>query len=309
MRYRFYRFKGEEMLAFIFSLFCQFSEAQKPVVLTTAEILSASKSSDWRRLLDENLLYFDFGRGLVIIELAPDFAPEHVKNIKKLVAENYWNGLAIVRVQDNYVVQWGDPNAEKPEQQKKIKTAKRTLPPEFDREFSEKLSFTALPDKDTYASEVGFINGFPVARDRTLKKMWLTHCYGMVGAGRNNPADSGGGAELYSVIGHAPRHLDRNVTLVGRVVHGMELLSSLPRGTAPMGFYEKPEQQITIRSLRLGSQVPKKERLALEALKTESEAFKQLIRARRDRKEEWFHHSAERLEICNMMLPVRIKDL
>lgn len=282
--------------------------AQTSVVLKTADVLTAAKASDWRRLKDENLLYFDFGKGLVMIELAPDFAPEHVKNIKKLVAEKYWDGLAIVRVQDNYVVQWGDPNAEKLELKKKIKSAKETLKPEFDRAYSDRFPFTTLLDKDTYAAEVGFIKGFPVARDKDLQKMWLTHCYGMVGVGRNNPADSGGGAELYVVIGHAPRHLDRNVTLVGRVVFGMELLSSLPRGTGPMGFYERPEERVGIKSIKLGSQMVKKDRLVLEALKTESDVFKQLILARRDRKEEWFHHSAGRLEVCNMMLPVRRVD-
>lgn len=281
------------------------SSTQSSVVLKTADILRNAKDSDWRRLDNDNLLYFDFEKGLVIIELAPDFAHEHVKNIKKLSKEKYWDGLSIVRVQDNYVVQWGDPNAEKLEQKKKIKTAKETLKAEFDRSYSEKLSFTALPDTDTYAKDVGFVKGFPVARDKDLQKMWLTHCYGMVGAGRNDSADSGGGAELYVVIGHAPRHLDRNVTLVGRVVHGIELLSSLPRGTGPLGFYEKPEQRINIQSIKLASDVAKKDRMELEALKTDSDTFKKLIEARRHRKEEWFHNSAQRLEICNMMLPVR----
>ena len=73
--------------------------------------------------------------------------------------------------------------------------------------------------------EVGFVDGFPVALDPGLGRAWLVHCYGMVGAGRDNDVDSGGGAELYAVIGQAPRHLDRNVTLLGRVVSGMELLS------------------------------------------------------------------------------------
>lgn len=277
-------------------------------VIKFLTVFSFAQNSDWRRLEDENLLYFYFGKGLVVIELAPDFAPEHVKNIKKLIAEKYWDGLSIVRVQDNYVVQWGDPNAEKAELKKKIKTAKETLKPEFDRAYSEKLSFTALPDADTYAKGVGFIKGFPVARDKDLQKMWLTHCYGSVGVGRNNPADSGGGAELYVVIGHAPRHLDRNVTLVGRVVLGMELLSSLPRGTGAMGFYEKAEQRVGIKSMRLGSQVAKKDRVELEALKTESLAFKELLATRRNRKEEWFNYSAGRLEICNMVLPVRRVD-
>lgn len=273
--------------------------------LITADILNSSKSTDWRKIEPEDTIYLQLDSGRVVIELNDDFAPEHVKNIKKLIKEKYWDGLSIVRTQDNYVVQWGDPKGEKPELKRKIKLAKETLKPEFDRAYSDKMAFTALPDKDTYAPDVGFINGFPVARDKDLQKMWLTHCYGMVGAGRNVPADSGGGAELYVVIGHSPRHLDRNVTLVGRVVFGMELLSALPRGTGPLGFYEKPEQQIRIQSIQWAKNISKKERIELEALRTDTDTFKKLIEARRNRKEEWFHNSAGHIEICNMMLPVR----
>ncbi|MCC6138119.1 MAG: peptidylprolyl isomerase [Bdellovibrionaceae bacterium] len=239
------------------------------------------------------------------MELATDFAPAHVQNIKALAKEKYWDGLAIVRVQDNYVVQWGDPDAEKPSQ-KKIKEAKSTLPAEFDRVLDDKIPFEALPDRDTYAPVVGFSNGFPVAKDATQKKMWMVHCYGAVGAGRNVPADSGGGAELYVVIGHSPRHLDRNVTLVGRVLKGMELLSSLPRGTGALGFYEKPEERIKITSIRLASDVPKKERTDLEVFKTETPMFKQLVEARRNRSEDWFHYKAGSLEVCNMPILVRL---
>ncbi len=91
--------------------------------------------------------------------------------------------------------------------------------------------------------------------------------------GRDNPADSGGGTELYAVIGHAPRHLDRNVTLVGRVVKGIELFSVLPRGTGDLGFYEKPEQRVPIRSIRVAADVPESRRTPLEILRTDTPTF------------------------------------
>src|SRR5438874_8735497 len=100
---------------------------------TMAQVLADSKASDWRDLDPENTLYFELPAGRVVIELAPDFAPQHVANVKALAREKYFDGLSILRAQDNYVVQWGDPNAEKPELKKKIKTAKATLPAEFDR--------------------------------------------------------------------------------------------------------------------------------------------------------------------------------
>lgn len=89
---------------------------------------------------------------------------------------------------------------------------------EFDRPLDRQLPFTRLPDGDVYAPEVGFSGGFPVARDPQSGRMWLVHGYGMVGSGRDNAADSGGGTELFAVIRHAPRHLDRNDTLIGRIV-------------------------------------------------------------------------------------------
>src|SRR3546814_4709708 len=74
----------------------------------------------------------------------------------------------------------------------------------------------------------------------------MAHCYGAVGAGRGMAADSSDGTELYVVDGQSPRQLDRNITLVGRVVDGMELLSVLPRGTGPLGFYEDATQRVPI---------------------------------------------------------------
>jgi peptidylprolyl isomerase len=274
-------------------------------VLTMAHVLAESKPSDWRPLDAENTLYLELASGRVIIELAPDFATQHVANVKALAREHYFDGLAIIRAQDNYVVQWGDPNAEKPDLKRKIKNAKATLPAEFDRSIDSKIPFTKLPDRDAYAPEVGFSRGFPVARDPQSGKMWLVHGYGMVGAGRDVPADSGGETELYVVIGHAPRQLDRNVTLIGRVVQGIELLSTLPRGPAPMGFYEKPEQHVPIKSIRVAADLPASERTNLELLRTDTVTFQNLIESRRNRREDWYKYQSGRIEIGNVPLPVR----
>jgi cyclophilin family peptidyl-prolyl cis-trans isomerase len=267
---------------------------------TMADVLAASKAGDWRSLDPENALYLDLPAGRVIIELAPDFAPKHVANLRTLVRGQYFDGLAINRVQDNFVVQWGDPDGKKP-----LGAAQRTLAPEFTRSAAN-LPFVALPDPDTYAAQTGFAAGFPAARDGQAGSAWLVHCYGMVGVGRDNPADSGGGTELYTVTGHAPRQLDRNITLVGRVVYGMEILSSLPRGAGAMGFYEKPEQRVAIRQIRLAADVPPEQRTPIELLRTDTTTFTDLVESRRNRREEWYKVPAGRIEICNVPLPVRI---
>ncbi|MCB9072763.1 MAG: peptidylprolyl isomerase [Bdellovibrionaceae bacterium] len=275
--------------------------------LSASEILKNSNSKDWRAVDNKNVLYMEIPNGRVIIELNPEFAPRHVVNIQKLAQEKYWDGLAIVRTQDNYVVQWGDPNSEDIKNKKAIKSAAPTLAAEFEVPLNNKLLFAKIPDRDTYATQTGFYQGFPIAYDSKAGKMWMTHCYGMVGAGRNNPPDSGGGTELYVVIGQAPRHLDRNVTLVGRVLEGMDLLSTLPRGTGPMGFYEKEKERIPIRSMRLASDVSEKEKIALEVLRTDTKTFNAWLEARRNRQEDWFHYSVGHIDVCNLSVPVRRK--
>ena len=267
------------------------------------EILDATKPGDWRALDPANTLYLDLAAGRVVIELAPGFAPAHAANIRALAKGGYWDGLSINRSQDNFVVQWGDPTEDE-KARKALGKAKGKIPAEFERAHKG-VKFTALPDRDGWAAQVGFADGFPAARDAQEGKAWLAHCYGAVGAGRDVAPDSSNGTELYVVTGQSPRQLDRNITVVGRVVQGMELLSVLPRGTGPLGFYEKPEQRTAIKSIRLASEVPKKERVPLELLRTDTDAFTQLVEARRNRRDEWYKRPAGHIDLCNVPLPVR----
>jgi peptidylprolyl isomerase len=272
---------------------------------TMADVLAASKPSDWRTPDPDNTLYLDLAAGRVVIELAPAFAPLHAKNIRTLAHEHYFDGLAILRVQDNFVTQWGDPDSDKPDKAKPLGSASKTVAPEFERAIGNDLSFTPLPDGDVYAPEVGFSNGMPAARDKKSGKAWLAHCYGMIGAGRDTAVDSGPGTELYVVIGHAPRQLDRNIAVVGRVVQGMELLSALPRGTGALGFYEKPEQRLAIKLVRLAADVPEAERTKIEILRTDTQTFADLVESRRNRRDDWYKVPAGKIDLCNVPIPVR----
>jgi peptidylprolyl isomerase len=273
---------------------------EPPAGRTMAEVLAAAGPADWRPLDAAHTLYLELDAGRVVIELAPRFAPEHAANILRLARQGYYDGLAIVRSQDNFVVQWADPDGKRP-----LGEARATLPPEFTVPLAASLPFTPLPDEDGYAPQVGFSDGFPAARDRQAGQAWLAHCYAMVGAGRGNEVDSGNGAELYVVIGHAPRQLDRNIALVGRVVQGMERLATLPRGTGPQGFYEQPSQHVPIRRMRVAADVPEAERSRLEVLRTDTATFDALVEARRNRRDEWYKRPAGYIDLCNVPLPVR----
>jgi peptidylprolyl isomerase len=271
--------------------------AAKPV--TVADLLADSPAQDWRAPDPENTLYMELASGRVIIELAPRVAPLHVANIKTLVRSRYFDGLAMVRVQDNYVVQWADP-----EHQRAVPAGVRLVAPEFTADGSVGRSFELLRERDVYAPQVGFLDGFPAARDPRSGQVWLAHCYGMVGVGRDDPPESDG-TEMYAVIGHSPRQLDRNVTLVGRILQGVELLSSLPRGSGEMGFYAGSERPVPITSVRVAADVPAADRTGIEVLRTDSKTFRTVLDQRRNRREPWFKFNPGHIELCNVPLPVR----
>jgi cyclophilin family peptidyl-prolyl cis-trans isomerase len=279
--------------------------AALPVLAKTpAEIVKDSPASDWRPLDLDNTLLMDVGGHGVLIELAPRFAPEHAKNIRTLAHEGYFDGTAVVRVQDNFVTQWGDPDADDKDKAKKLGSALAHLPAEFSIPYAG-LPIAKLPDPDGYAPVSGFVDGFPVAADPKRDMAWITHCYGTVGAGRNMAPDSSTGAELYVIIGQSPRALDLNITVVGRVLVGMEYLSALPRGTGNMGFYEKPEQRTAIGSVRLLADVPEDQRPKLQVLKTGSKTWKALVDAKRNNPSDFYRYKVGVTNVCNLTVPTR----
>ncbi len=277
------------------------TDAAKPKSMQ--ELLDASGPSDWRMLDPANTLYMQVPGGRVVIELAPGFAPAHVANIRTLAHEHYWDGLSIYRSQDNFVVQFGDPTEDEASR-KSLGSARMHLPAEFTRT-STGLDFTPLPDSDGWAPQVGFVDGFPAARDPESGQAWLAHCYGTLGAGRDVAADSSNGTELYVVDGQSPRQLDRNITVVGHVVKGMELLSVLPRGPEPMGFYADAGRRTTIESIALASDVPESQRTPLQLLRTDTPLFAQVVESRRNRRDSWYKVPAGHIDLCNVPLPVR----
>lgn len=258
-----------------------------------AEIVAAAPAADWEAIPPEDLLVMTLANGgTVTIQLVRDFAPVHVGNIRKLAAEHFWDGTSVNRVQENYVVQWGDASEMKP-LPAGLGTA---LADDYTRRLAG-LAFRALPYRDAYAKQVGHANGWPVASDG--KQAWLPHCFGMIGVGRNLAPDTGSGAELYLVNGHAPRHLDRNIAVVGRVIDGIGALTVLPRGTGALGFYEKPEERAGIASIGAGSSQ------AWQAMRTDSASFAAYAKARANRRDVFFNIPAGGADICNIPVPIR----
>ena len=254
---------------------------------------------EWRALDPENTLYMDFPEGRVIIEMAPQFSPNHVANVKALSREGFFANGAVTRVQDNFVTQWAQ--AAEPPRPPKVGVEK--LNAEFTLPRAAIANFDVLPDPDTYASEIGFINGMTAARD--ADSVWLTHCYSMVGVGRENDENSGGGTELYVIIGHSPRNLDRQLTMLGRVVQGMEIMSAFPRGTGDAGFYKTPAEYRRYADIKVAADVPASQRTNLEIMRTDSASFATLVNSRRWRKDDFYKQPVGRIGLCNITVPVR----
>ncbi len=291
----------------------------KPVAaLAPGEIVAAAPKADWFRIAATDLLVMDLAPGAkgearrVVIQLMPPpFSAGWVGNIRKLAAAHWWDGLSINRVQDNYVVQWGDVDGEDKMKARKLpdglavvpesEYVARLTPIRSQASKSKSQRRSSKPyQMDPYGRTL-FGLGWPLRSGRY--SLWPVHCYGMVGVGRNLSPDTGTGAELYTVIGHAPRHLDRNIALVGRVIEGIENLSALPRGTGALGFYEHPEERTGIVSVRLGNEVAGLP--TYEYLSTESASFARYADARANRRDAFFIRPAGGADICNIPVPVR----
>ncbi|MBC2669948.1 peptidylprolyl isomerase [Novosphingobium piscinae] len=325
------------------------AQAATPVP-TPAEIVAAAPADDWAAIAADDLLVMDLapdaagqdrpGRPRrVVIQLLPEpFARPWIANLRQLATAGWWDGLSVNRVQDNYVVQWGDAEAE---DKAKARPLPAGLSPTTEQDYAARwapglvpwaltpMGQTApevpppspaapaaitAPVRDAYAAAFGFRGGFPVALGypegppkawKTVAPVqaWPIHCYGTVGVGRNMPPDAGTGAELYAVIGTPPRHLDRNIAVVGRVIEGIEHLSSLPRGTGPLGFYQSAAERTAIRTIRLGSAVPDLPRY--QALSTAAASFARYVEARANRRDTFFVKPAGGVDICNLPVPVR----
>ena len=256
--------------------------------------------ADWVAIPDDELLVFTLANGkTVTVRLAPAYAPVHVANIRKLAKARWWDaGTSVYRLQDNYVAQWGDPTEKKP-----LAAGIVANPaPEYER--AGPTAVARLGRRDPYAEWAGYSrDGWPLAGIGASE--WLPHCYAMVGVGRDMAPSTGSGAELYTVIGHGPRALDRNIAVVGRVIDGIEWLSSLPRGTGDLGFYKTLAEYSPIVSARLASDIPAAGRPHFQYRATTNARFSAWIASRENRAPPFFTVPAGGADICNALPPVR----
>ena len=269
--------------------------------VTAAEVLAAAPASAWRTIAADDLLVLDLASGgRVVIQLAPEFAPVHVANIRALARSGWWTNSSVYRVQDNFVAQWGHDEKGPPLPVGVIKP-----PPQEYWRSTKGLAIKPLGFPDAFAPAVGFAGGWHVAY--SPKQGWATlpHCYGYVGVARDLAPDTGTGEELYAIIGHAPRRLDRNLAIVGRVIEGIDRLSSLPRGKPPMGMYEDAKRNVRIARVRLASDIPAAERPSFQVMDTASPTFARIMGLRTGRTDAFYRIAPTGIDLCGGSVPVR----
>ena len=317
MLYRTHRFARSGLSLLALAMLAPWSNsamarADAAEVLSPPEIVAAAPAGEWMTIAPADLLVMDMAPDAagharrVVIQLLPaPFSQGWIGNIRKLAAAHWWDGTSVNRAQDNYVVQWGDPDGDD-------KSKAKALPPGLieNGENAYLAPRFALPGgadaalslgADAYAAETRILGGWPVGLDKD--HAWPLHCYGMVGVGRDNPPDTGSGAELYAVIGQSPRQLYRNIALVGRVIEGIELLSTLPRGTAALGFYATAGERVPILAIRNGGDVPSLPKY--QYLSTTGGAFARYAAARANRRDRFFIQPAGGVDACNVPVPIR----
>jgi peptidylprolyl isomerase len=285
-----------------FSLLCvslMFSAAGLSMqkVSAPADIIANAPNEHWRKLNPENTLYLELERGTVIIELNPLLAPLHVENIKKLAREGFYKNLNIYRFVEGFVAQGGDVT-----ETKKPKVGKLAIKAEFYKTTHTELAITLVDDKDGYAKRTGFLNGFSVAQNAHGTQTWQTHCPGTFAMARGDSANSGG-TEFYVALG-AIRYLDHNITSFGRVISGMEYILKLDRNPKDDSEASLKAYNI-IKDIKVAADHLKDTPLVIDIMKTDSDSFKELIKARRNRPEPWFLATPNYTDICSVSVPVR----
>ena len=250
----------------------------------------------WREVAADNLVFLQLQEGQVVIELNTRFAPKTVEQFRRLVQSRFYQGLSFYRVIDGFVAQGGDGSdlgelSEVPE-----------LDAEFELAWNPEWPFTEVQENDLFAPLTGFADGFPVGRaDRSDGSSWLLHCPGVIAMARNEDADSSR-TDFYIVIGQAPRYLDRNMNVFGRVIHGMDVVQRIQRGpTEQNGIIQSDTARSRIVSMRLGTEQAAEERLRAYVPDSNSKPFERMLDDRRERKQKFFvQRPPEVLDICQV---------
>ena len=164
---------------------------------------------------DRDTINMTLKDGVVVIETRPDLAPKHVSQIKQLISEGQYNGVVFHRVIDGFMAQTGD-----------VKYGNSSTK-DFD------LNKAGIGGSDLPDLKQEFNN--------------LPHVRGTVSMARSSPPDSAN-SQFFICFADAS-YLDRQYTVFGKVIEGMEFVDQIKRGDPQSGSVDNPDKIISFRSL------------------------------------------------------------
>ena len=153
--------------------------------------------------------------GDVKIELFPDVAPKHVERIKTLANEGKYDNVVFHRVIEGFMAQTGDV--------------------QFGNSSSDKFD---LGRAGTGGSSLA---------DLPAEFSDIPHEKGVLSMARSSDPNSGN-SQFFICFESAP-HLDRNYTVFGKVVEGIEFVDMIKRGEGGSGAVSNPDKIISFKSL------------------------------------------------------------
>ena len=258
----------------------------------------------WRTADQEDLLYIETDHGMVIVEMAPEFAPNHVARMRTLAQERFYDFLVWHRVIDGFMAQGGGARSN-PGHAADVDglqaefTVRRSGEPVVTELQDRMINPRSLPQM----AKAGFWDGFPAGTQTAALaaitgdgqvQSWLLHCTGAAAAARTGDPNSAR-SQFYITRGN-PEHLNAQYTSWGRVRVGQEAVDAIAVGSAMDDPDFRPDN---IRSMRTGDELPAEEQVTIEVADTDSAAFAAYLDTLRD-------PSGNLPDICDITVPTRI---
>ena len=166
-------------------------------------------------IAEENIMILKLKDGDVKIELFPDVAPKHVERIKTLANEGKYDNVVFHRVIEGFMAQTGDV--------------------QFGNSSSDKFD---LGRAGTGGSSLA---------DLSAEFSDIPHEKGVLSMARSSDPNSAN-SQFFICFESAP-HLDRNYTVFGKVVEGIEFVDMIKRGEGGSGAVSNPDKIISFKSL------------------------------------------------------------
>ena len=274
---------------------------KKHITIPVAGQHANNNQNEWRTVAIENMVLLSLPHGEVVIELAPQFSPRHVEQFIRLTKARHYDGNKFYRVIDGFVAQAG------PKEDSSADRSVALLALEGEWSTDKSWRFTLVQNKDLFAEQTGFKDGFALAYNQSEGSAWLTHCPGVIAMARGNDANSGS-SHFYITNGQAPRYLDRIMSIFGRVIYGMNHVQAITRTTTIEGQTEVVSANYTpIVSMQMMADVPAARRINLAVKNTESKLFATKLTERIKRDNAFFFKKPPPvLDVCQTPVLTRL---